>query len=314
MSAGRLLHGQGHQVSLFEKSRGTGGRMVSRRTPWGSFDLGAQYFTARHPRFIDELGNWQALGIAGEWHMTPYQLSLDQLHPSPDVTSRFVGQPHMSVITRRLADSLEVHFNEQIVACHVRDQRWWLETVQGEARGPFDGLLVTTPAQQSVPLLQASPRLALAARQVKMLPCWAVGLAFAEPLDTIIKAAFVTDDCLEWLAEDSSKPQRMSHPQCWVLHATSEWSREFMEAEPEDVVSMLGERFFELLRLTPTEPMAGFAHRWRFARPAESHGSRILFDTSLKLGAGGDWSHGGRMEGAYLAGLDLAERMLQQLD
>ncbi len=314
LSAGRTLQGQGHRVSLFEKSRGTGGRMVSKRTPWGSLDMGAQYFTARHPRFIDELGIWQALDIAEEWLVTPYQLSLDQLHPSPDVTSRYVGKPHMSMITRRLSDSLEVHFNEQIVCCHHREQQWWLETAEGEARGPFDGLLITTPPPQAVPLLHASPRLALAARQVMMLPCWAVGLVFDQPLDTQIQAAFVTDDCLEWLAQDSSKPQRMDKPQCWVMHATSDWSQEFMEAEPEDVTAMLSERFFELLRLPQQEPVHSLAHRWRFARPAESHGSRILFDSPLRLGAGGDWSHGGRLEGAYLAGLDLAERMLAQLD
>ena len=42
------LHEQGISVRVFEKSRGIGGRMATRRTPAGlHFDHGAQYFTAR---------------------------------------------------------------------------------------------------------------------------------------------------------------------------------------------------------------------------------------------------------------------------
>ncbi|MCU0764322.1 MAG: FAD-dependent oxidoreductase, partial [Hydrogenophaga sp.] len=41
----RTLVQAGHRVTLLEKSRGFGGRMSTRRTEFGSFDHGAQYFT-----------------------------------------------------------------------------------------------------------------------------------------------------------------------------------------------------------------------------------------------------------------------------
>ena len=48
----RLLVEQGMEVTVFEKSRGVGGRMATRRTPEGChFDHGAQYFTVRDERF-----------------------------------------------------------------------------------------------------------------------------------------------------------------------------------------------------------------------------------------------------------------------
>ena len=63
ISAARTLVQAGHRVSVFEKSRGAGGRMATRETPFGNFDHGAQYFTVRDPRF--------ALADGGQWRILP---------------------------------------------------------------------------------------------------------------------------------------------------------------------------------------------------------------------------------------------------
>ena len=55
ITCARTLVQAGHQVTIFEKSRSTSGRMATRSSPFGSFDHGAQYFTARDPRFLKAL-------------------------------------------------------------------------------------------------------------------------------------------------------------------------------------------------------------------------------------------------------------------
>ena len=50
ITAARTLAQAGHQVMVFDKSSGAGGRMATRRSPFGGFDHGAQYFTVRDPR------------------------------------------------------------------------------------------------------------------------------------------------------------------------------------------------------------------------------------------------------------------------
>lgn len=311
ITAARILQGHGLTPTIFEKSQASGGRMSSHTSQWGSFDLGAQYFTARHPRFIDELGNWIAQGIATEWLVTPYQLSSSSRLHTQDVVQRYVGLPHMGAITRFLESNLDVRCGQTICGCHHRDDQWWLENTQGEAFGPFDGLLVTTPAPQAVPLVSASPRLAMLARKVRMQPTWALGLAFTQALDTEINAAFVESDSIDWLALDSDKPGRLAQPQRWVVHATSDWSASHMELEPEEVASILSEQFFKLLGVPARKPDEAIAKRWRFTRGNLDGASG--FDQRLRLGCGGDWSHGARVEGAWLAGQELAERMLAAL-
>ncbi len=53
LAAAQTLIRAGQQVQIFDKSRGSGGRMASKRSEAGALDLGAQYFTARDRRFID---------------------------------------------------------------------------------------------------------------------------------------------------------------------------------------------------------------------------------------------------------------------
>ncbi|MDD5480019.1 FAD-dependent oxidoreductase, partial [Rhodoferax sp.] len=55
ISCARALVQAGQRVTLFEKSRGLGGRMATRDSAFGSFDHGAQYFTARDKRFVQAL-------------------------------------------------------------------------------------------------------------------------------------------------------------------------------------------------------------------------------------------------------------------
>ncbi|MEM7652453.1 MAG: FAD-dependent oxidoreductase, partial [Pseudomonadota bacterium] len=52
LAAADRLRLSGHSVTLFDKSRGVGGRMATRRSDHGSFDHGAQYFTVRDGRFV----------------------------------------------------------------------------------------------------------------------------------------------------------------------------------------------------------------------------------------------------------------------
>ena len=55
IACARTLMQAGHRVTVFEKSRGTSGRMSTRATSFGNFDHGAQYFTVRDDRFAQAL-------------------------------------------------------------------------------------------------------------------------------------------------------------------------------------------------------------------------------------------------------------------
>jgi hypothetical protein len=56
------------------------------------------------------------------------------------------------------------------------------------------------------------------------------------------------------------------------------------------------------------EPTFARAHRWAYARPPAPLGE-VLWDPARRIGACGDWCRGGRVEGALLSGIALAEAL-----
>lgn len=313
LSAAQTLNAAGHDVQLFDKSRGSGGRMASKRSDAGSLDLGAQYFTARDRRFVEVVQQWQARGWVEEWTPSLYNSQAGQLSPSPDEQVRWVGTPRMSAITRALLGALPVHFSCRITEVFRGDQYWTLLDADGESHGPFSHVLIATPAPQASALLAAAPKLAGAAASVVMEPTWAVALAFDHPLDTRVEGCFVQDSPLDWLARNRSKPGRDRQLDTWVLHATSAWSRQHLDQPKEAVIEQLHGAFAEMIGCAVPPPSFTLAHRWLYARPAQAHQWGALADADLGLYACGDWCLSGRVEGAWLSGQDAARRLLEHL-
>ncbi|WP_372874350.1 NAD(P)/FAD-dependent oxidoreductase [Pseudomonas sp.] len=314
LSAAQALHAAGHEVQLFDKSRGSGGRMASKRSDVGSLDLGAQYFTARDRRFLDAVQQWQARGWVAEWTPNLYHSRNGQLSASPDEQVRWVGSPRMSAITRAMLGALPVHFSCRITEVFRGRQHWILQDAEGHSHGPFSHVVIAAPAPQASALLAAAPKLAGAASSVVMEPTWAVALAFANPLDTKVDGCFVQDSPLDWLTRNRSRPGRDGNPDTWVLHASSSWSKHHLDMPKETVIEHLHGTFAELIDCAMPAPIFSLAHRWLYARPASAHQWGSLADANLGLYACGDWCLSGRVEGAWLSGQDAARKLLAHLE
>ncbi len=305
----RLLAEQGFRVTLVDKARGPGGRMSTRRTEHGTFDHGAQYFTARDTAFIEQVEGWIADGVAREWTGRLAAIYPDGFSNLKSENVRLVGVPRMSAITRHLAAGLELATSWHADSLQRRAGGWWLRERNGAELGPFDAAVAAVPAPQAAPLLAEAPDLAVAARSVTMAGCYAVMLAFESPLDLPFDGAFVNVGPLSWIARNSSKPGR-DGPETWVLHANPEWSEAHIEDGPEQVTPVLIAAFGEAARASIPEPALAIAHRWRYALPVSLLDERCLFDPDLGLGACGDWCAGPRVEGAFLSGCAMAERLI----
>src|SRR5262245_30449982 len=67
LSCARALTDHRFTVKVFDEGREPGGRIATRWIAGYQFDDGAQYFTARDPRFQREVDAWLACGVAAEW-------------------------------------------------------------------------------------------------------------------------------------------------------------------------------------------------------------------------------------------------------
>ncbi|MGE4407581.1 NAD(P)/FAD-dependent oxidoreductase [Pseudomonas sp.] len=313
LCAARTLHDAGQVVHLFDKSRGSGGRMASKRSEAGSLDMGTQYFTTRDRRFTEVVRQWQAEGWAEQWSPNLFQARDGQLSPSADEQVRWVGTPTMGAIAHGLLGELPVTFSCRITEVFRGEEYWTLVDASGASHGPFSQVIIAVPAPQAAALLATAPKLAAVAASVAMEPTWAVALGFATPLSTTLEACFVQDDALDWIARDRSKPGRDGVLDSWVLHAASSWSRQHLDLSKEAVSEHLHGAFAELIDCVVPAPEFTLAHRWLYARPTQAHEWSSLADARLGLYACGDWCLSGRVEGAWLSGQEAARKLLENL-
>ncbi len=316
--AARTIADQGLDVVVFEKSRGVGGRMATRRTPFQQrFDHGAQYFTARDERFLRYVRSWQAQGVVANWP-DPNQGSSEQIAvikngkiESYSVSElRFVGTPGMNAIGKHLADGLNVQLRTEVESITPTQNQLALKDSSQNLIGNFDRLIISAPAAQTAELLSQFPTLAKPISEIRMNPCWAVMAELPQPLDTAWVAAFVHGSPISWLARNQTKPGRQSSREQLVLHANPQWSTDHWNEDPEKVSAMLLDELWRATSVTPQFPTTSIAHRWKYAIPVNATKIESYFDAQSGIAACGDWANGSRVEGAFLSGMSAAGRIL----
>jgi predicted NAD/FAD-dependent oxidoreductase len=215
----------------------------------------------------------------------------------------------MSSLAAHLARGLTIRSGVHVRALDGVAGAWRLEGADSTTLGEFDVALVMAPGPQARPLLAECPELAEAAGRARLRPCWAALAAFDRPLDVPLDGTFVEHPVLSWAARDSSKPGRPAG-ETWVLHAGAGWSERNLERDPRDVGPALISAFSEALVQPLPQPAYLEAHRWRFALPDPPLDRPYLYAPAARLGAGGDWCGGPRIEGAFLSGAELADCLL----
>lgn len=302
LSCARALIDAGHQVRVFEKSRGLGGRMATRRTAHGSYDHGAQYFTARNPAFQALVKTWEADGIAAPYAGRVARIRAGAVRLLAPAEPRFVATPAMNAACRALGADINVQLECQVTAVTPGEYGWRLSWDEGGESG-FDAVALAIPAVQAVPLCAAAPDLAAQAGAATYLPCWTAMVRFAEAPGIAFDAAFVEHPVLGWVMRDASRPGRAAGER-WVLQANAAWSQLHLEAAATDIPPQLAAAFQALVGDAPA-PVEMIAHRWRYALAAGA-GTGCLWDARRRIGACGDWCADGRIEGAWLSGAKLA--------
>jgi len=327
IACARTLVQAGHRVTVFEKSRGVAGRMASRDSAFGSFDHGAQYFTARDPRFL--LALQTTPDLCKRWSANSVQV-LDELGRAsgparPDPDAHWVAVPGMKSLVAGWAEPLkaagQVLLQTQVMqiepdAVHAGQWQLRTEALDGALHvfAGFDAVLLAMPSVQARDLLQNSKLCKAWTKQidaVQVAPCWTLMLAFPQAMQPGLttlgpqwNAARSTHHRIAWAARESSKPAR-SPIERWTIQASPAWSQEHLHDDPQRAQAKLIKAFTEVTGIR-AEPAHVDSQRWLYAKTLKPLGKSHLWDAKQGLGLCGDWCLGHRVEDAFVSGLELA--------
>jgi renalase len=349
ITAARTLIEAGHKVTVFEKSKGAGGRMSTRRTELGSFDHGAQYFTVRDDRFRQMMA-WAlatAPDIARPWAANAVRVldsqgrTLEAALPS--------REPHwlVSHMAAPLVAKKQILFNQQVrLMERAANGQYSLQchnpldsSAKPTSIGSFDAVLLAIPSVQAQALLQDSAQAQSLSKSersaqdlcrqltdfsqkiaaVTVSPCWTLMLAFpnALPLKPNEPVRVLGP---QWNAARSTHhrvawlARESSKPgrggiERWTVQASAAWSQEHLEDDGERVKAKLLKAFAEITHIR-AEPAFAQVHRWRYAKTDQALGASHLWDSATGIGVCGDWCIGHRVEDAFVSGLSAAMHAL----
>ncbi len=305
--AARTLQEQGVQVTVLDKGRGVGGRMATRRIGSAVFDHGAQFFTARDPRFRALADALMMAGAAEEWcrgFAGPAGSTEGDGHP------RYCGTAGMTAVAKELAQGVDVQLSQRVMSAEIEDSYWKVQTELG-GEHIAGSLLLTAPVPQSLAILDAGgvvlpTEIRAKLETVSYDPCIAL---MVQPMESRIPfpgGLQLAGEPIAWIGDNRQKG--ISPTASVTIHAGVEFSRAHWNSEDSEVAS----RLLSAAGAWISSPGLAFqVHRWRYAKPSALYPAACLtLNEPLPLAFAGDAFGTPRVEGAALSGLAAAQAIL----
>ena len=305
-----------------------------------SFDHGCQFFTSKasQPYFSDACRAWQDAGVAGTWKGAIGTLALTgsgihdaDFEPFDSAKLPLVGIPTMSAIGKHIireAQSSPIEF-QSCRGSKASKASWddaakvWTLQVNSD-RVQTSVLAVATSARSCVRLLGEDCASGREASKVESNVCWALLVATSEPFSNLawdaalLQGSEGSGSCFAWVSRNSSKPGRPKSPspECWVLHASPDWSNPRAELEKGEVQGLLLEEFCRHFGCSAEDVVYAEAFRWNNAFPLNPSRlpEKCIVEPDRMLVAGGDWAVGDRVGDAFESGVAIAKAVRDLLN
>ncbi len=289
----------GHRVIVVDKGRGVGGRLATRRIGQATFDHGAQFITARHPRFAAAIQEWEKAGVVTEWYRNSGTHSED--HP------RWRGNSGMTAIAKYLAKDLSVFPGNRVISL-VNDSKRFVAIFENNEKIFANSIILTAPVPQSLELIK-SGGIELATKMKNRLesityePCIAVMAITDGPVKIPSPGGFAPESGpIAWIADNYVK--KISTIPAVTIHANASFSSENWEKDRKEVgkeLLMAAEAFLV------SDVVDYQVHGWLYSKPVGvSEDACLIVCDYPPLILAGDAFGGPSVEGAALSGWEAA--------
>jgi len=306
LSAARALKKAGAEAVVFEKSRGVGGRVATRRTDGFVWDTGATSIAPRGKAIervmLEELDTTDLVRVE-----LPIYLH-HALRPTAGDARRHVPRYTYRTgnvtLPKLLAKDADVRTESQVDEI-LRDGERFI--VRDE---PFDGVILTPPVPQTSLLLyglQESRPLAAAVYR----SCLSVNLGFEAPLPATAYHALLEAEHrhpLTWLSLESVKSPGRAPEGGSALGAqmSPAFTLANFRRSDDELVEIVGEFTSRLFGAAFAKPTASTVMRWKYSQPTGYASFDEVNPTGTRIVVASDGLLGGHVEDAFEVGLRAA--------
>jgi predicted NAD/FAD-dependent oxidoreductase len=295
---------------IFEKSRGIGGRVATRRIEQFIFDTGATSIATRGMAIEavtrQELDTSELVEI--EKRIDVHSGLRVSMGDSRHLTQRFTYLKGINTLPKLLADGLTILREVTVEAIERAGGQY---RMNGEL---FDAVVITAPIPQAGLLLwglQEDRPLANASYR----PCLSILLGYTEPTPDRPYWALLDPEQrhpLNWLSVESAKcPGRAPDGgSAFVAQLGPRFSLEHYDRPNEELVTTAAGYLAQLYGEAFRHPKVGDVKRWKYSQPETIADFDAVNPPGSTLVVAGDGVFGGHTESAFQAGIRAAHRLL----
>jgi len=318
-------------ITIFEKSRGFGGRAATRGRNGCRYDHGAPYFspsTDRVRRLVTAQLSTEHLLSIGRPVGTFDQDGTCRVPPSsPADRPRWTYRRGISTLGKLLARECRanIHRTTRIDRLSRTAGQWQFYTDEGELAAGYDAVVLTAPVPQSRALLDGLEDQGRAARVREVLSTVHYASRFAyvlaydrsvdRPGDVFGLRGPDTGHPLHWIGFESDKPGHAPEGQTLlVLHTAGNWTTPRIDQSPDTFLPEVRDAAEDALSTSLHTPLWTDTQRWRYAQPEATDGLDATVGAEEGLFLAGDAvDGGGTVASAIESGFNTAARLRDHL-
>ena len=299
-------------VKIFEKSRGVGGRMSTRKEAPFIFDHGAQFFKIKTTDFKNFLSELFSQQIILPWNFRLAYFDgqyLNKIKLIKDADKFFVGVPNMNSIIKHLSKNCNVVLNTKIERIVKENDKWNLYDQNEKSYGLYDWVVLSLPAQQSLELISDKISFYPLVKKIKMNGCFSLMIGMNKSLYLDYDAALIENEDIAWLSKNNSKPCRVNNC-CLLINSSYEYASRNINTSKEEVLKHLINISSRIINYDLFKSTIIKIHQWRYVEAKYSPTDNFFVDHKEKVAVCGDWFVNSRVEGAFISANELSKEIM----
>lgn len=290
IACARTLHDAGVPTVVRDRGYRLGGRMAVRTVNSRPVDIGASYFTARHPDFLAVVNAWEMDGLVRKWTDTFHLATPEGILGTTTGPVRYSAPIGLRSLVEALSVGLAVSSHDDVTSV---------------SPGPrvdnreYAAVVLAMPGPQALDVLSEELKEERTVSEQLWEPTVALVASYAERDWPELDGVFVNDSpVLTFVADDGSRrgdgrPVLVAHSHPVLAASQLDDPERLMPAMLDELHAVMGIR---------QRSADAFVKRWSLAKPIQPR-SQSFHLGRARVGLCGDgWHRASKIESAFLSG------------